>query len=162
MRPSIDDAYLDIRVSTYRFHNDNFPADTKDQIFDLSVAVYAALNKMNHGKAPLRLAIVSHGEVIVVKSVRGHSYVKVRVVDRGAHGGAGRGRVGTGGPRGPRIGRSWSRGSGSGGRYALTDGWGVHAGEGRGAGFGVKLGNLLSVGLVFGRGGGVSRPCPEL
>ena len=54
-RPLIDDAYLDIRVSTYRCHNDNYPADIKNRIYDLSVAVHAALDKMNHGKAPLRL-----------------------------------------------------------------------------------------------------------
>ena len=53
--PFIDDAYLDIRVSTYRFYNENYPADIKDQIYDLLVAVYAALDKMNHGKVPLRL-----------------------------------------------------------------------------------------------------------
>ena len=56
VHPLIDYTYLDIRVSTYRLHNENFPADIKDQIFDLSVAIYAALDKMNHGKAPLRLA----------------------------------------------------------------------------------------------------------
>ena len=68
----------------------------------------------------------------------------------------------TGGHRGPRVGRSWSRGSGSGGRYPLTGGWGFHVGGGRGAGFGVKVANLLSVGLVFSRGHGVGRPCPGL
>ena len=55
VRSLIDYTYLDIRVSTYRFHNENFPADIKDQIFHLSVAAYAALDKMNHGKVPLRL-----------------------------------------------------------------------------------------------------------
>ena len=54
--PLIDDAYLDIRVSTYRFQNDNYPADVKDRIYDLSGAVHAALDTMNHDKVPLRLA----------------------------------------------------------------------------------------------------------
>ena len=67
-----------------------------------------------------------------------------------------------GGHRGPRVGRSWSRGSGSGGRYPLTGGWGIHAGGDRGTSFGVKVANLLGVGLVFGRGRGVGRPCPGL
>ena len=38
-------------------------------------------------------------------------------------------------------------------------GWGVHAGEGRCAGFGVKAATQLRVSLVFSRGRGVGRPC---
>ena len=63
--------------------------------------------------------------------------------------------MGTGGPRSPSVDRSSSRGSSTGGRYPFTGGWGVHAGGGRGAGFGVKMVNLLGVGLVFGRDLGV-------
>ena len=56
VRPLIHDAYLDIMVSTFRFHNEYFPENIKNKIFDLSTAVDAALNTMHHGKAPLRLA----------------------------------------------------------------------------------------------------------
>ena len=56
VRPLIHDAYLDIRVSTFWFHNEYFSENIKNKVFDLSTAVYAALNKMHHGKAPLRLA----------------------------------------------------------------------------------------------------------
>ena len=52
-RPLIDDAYLEIRVSSFRFHNEHFPEDVKNKIFDLSTAVYAALSKTHHGKYPL-------------------------------------------------------------------------------------------------------------
>ena len=72
--------------------------------------------------------------------------------------------MGTVGHRGPRVGRSWLRGNGSGGRYPLAGGggWGVHAGEGRGAGLGVKAASLLGVSYVFGRDCGVGRACPGL
>ena len=55
-RPLIDDAYLEIRVSSFRFHNEHFPEDIKNQIFDLSTTVYTALSTMHHAKAPLRFA----------------------------------------------------------------------------------------------------------
>ena len=54
--PPIDDAYLEIRVSSFRFHNEHFPEDVKNQIFDLSTTVYTALSTMHHAKAPLRFA----------------------------------------------------------------------------------------------------------
>ena len=83
------------------------------------------------------------------------SSIRGRTVVRGG------GRVGTGGHRGPRVGRNWSRGSGSGGCYPSKGAWGFHAGEGRGTGFGVMMGNLFGVVLIFGRGSGVGRLCPE-
>ena len=56
-RPLIDNAYLEIRVSSFRFHNEHFPEDVKNQIFgDLSTTVYTALSTMHHAKAPLRFA----------------------------------------------------------------------------------------------------------
>ena len=55
-RPLIDDAYLEIRVSSFRFHNEHFPEEIENKIFDLSTAGYAALSNMHHGKAPLRFA----------------------------------------------------------------------------------------------------------
>ena len=94
-----------------------------------------------------------------MKRVRWHPSVKARVVDQGARGVAGRGRVGTEGHRGPGVGRIWSCRGGSGGRYPLAGEWGVHAGEGRCARFGVKAATQLHVSLVFSRGHGVDRPC---
>ena len=67
-----------------------------------------------------------------------------------------------GGHRGPGGGRRWSRGGSSGGRYPLAGRWGVHAGEGRCAGFGVKAATQLRASLVFSRGHGVGRPCRRL
>ena len=52
----IGDEYLEIRVSSFRFHNEHFPEDVKSQIFDLSTTVYTALSTMHHAKAPLRFA----------------------------------------------------------------------------------------------------------
>ena len=55
-RPPIDDVYLEIRASSFRFHNEHFPEDVKNQIFDLSTTVYTALSTMHHAKVPLRFA----------------------------------------------------------------------------------------------------------
>ena len=55
-RPLIDDAYLEIKVSSFRFHNEHFPEDVKNQIFYLSTTVYTALTTTHHAKAPLRFA----------------------------------------------------------------------------------------------------------
>ena len=54
--PHPDDAYLEIRVLSFRFHNEHLPEDVQNQIFDLSTTVYTALNTMHHSKAPLRFA----------------------------------------------------------------------------------------------------------
>ena len=47
---------MEIRVSSFRFHNEHFPEDIKNQIFDLSTTVYTALSTMHHAKATLRFA----------------------------------------------------------------------------------------------------------
>ena len=54
--PPIDNAYLEIRVSSFRFHNEHFPEDVKNRIFYLSSTVYTALSTMHHAQAPLRFA----------------------------------------------------------------------------------------------------------
>ena len=54
--PHPDDAYLEIRVSSFWFHNEYLPEDVENQIFDLSTTVYTALSTMHHSKAPLRFA----------------------------------------------------------------------------------------------------------
>ena len=54
--PPIDDAYLEIRVSSFGFHSEHFPEDVKNQIFYLSTTVYTTLSTMHHAKAPVRFA----------------------------------------------------------------------------------------------------------
>ena len=51
-----DDSYLDVRVSSLRHHNLEFYPTIKDQVYNLSLAVYAALCPIRQAKAPLRLA----------------------------------------------------------------------------------------------------------
>ena len=43
-------------MSSFRRHNEEFPPGIKDQVFDLSMAVYATLKPIRQVKAPLRLA----------------------------------------------------------------------------------------------------------
>ena len=54
--PQPEDAYLEIRVSSFRFHNEHLLEDVKNQIFDLSTTVYTALSTMHRSKAPMRFA----------------------------------------------------------------------------------------------------------
>ena len=53
---TFDDSYLDVRVSAFRHRNEEFPPAVRDQIFDLSLAVFLALRPVRQTKAPLRLA----------------------------------------------------------------------------------------------------------
>ena len=41
--PPFNDSYLNVRVSSFRHHNLKFPTATKEQVYNLSLAVYAAL-----------------------------------------------------------------------------------------------------------------------
>ena len=54
--PPFNDSYLDVRVSAFRHHNEEFPLAIQNQIFNLSIAVYAAIQPIRQAKAPLRLA----------------------------------------------------------------------------------------------------------
>ena len=51
-----DDSYLDVRVYAFRHHNEELPRVVRDQIYDLSLAVFTALRPIRQTKAPLRLA----------------------------------------------------------------------------------------------------------
>ena len=53
---TFDDSYLDVRVSAFRHRNEEFPRAVRDQIYDLSTAVFLALGLVRQTKAPLRLA----------------------------------------------------------------------------------------------------------
>ena len=54
--PPFDGSYLDVRVSAFRHHNEEYPLAIQDQVFDLSIAVYVALQPIRQAKAPLHLA----------------------------------------------------------------------------------------------------------
>ena len=56
------------------------------------------------------------GEIGVVVPEGGYLQIETGVVNRGAHGDVGGGRVGTEGNRGPSIGQGWLRGKGGGSR----------------------------------------------
>ena len=51
-----DDLCLDVRVSAFRHRNEEFPLAVRNQIYDLSTAVFLALRPIRQTKAPLRLA----------------------------------------------------------------------------------------------------------
>ena len=54
--PPFDGSYLDGRVSLFRHHNEEFPPAIRNQVFNLSMVVYAALLHIRQAKSPLRLA----------------------------------------------------------------------------------------------------------
>ena len=78
--------------------------------------VYGPQNRLGHYCEIERLVSDHVGEIGVVVLEEGYPHTETRGVNREAHGGAGGGRVGTGGYRRPRIGRDWSRGKGCSGR----------------------------------------------
>ena len=51
-----DDSYLDVRVPSFRHRDEELPPAIKDQVFNLSIAVYVTLQPIRQTKAPLRLA----------------------------------------------------------------------------------------------------------
>ena len=51
-----DYAYLDVRMSAFRHHDEEFLRAVRDKIYDLSLAVFTALRPIRQTKAPLRLA----------------------------------------------------------------------------------------------------------
>ena len=51
-----DDSYLDVRVSVFRHHNEDFPRAVRDMIYELSPTVFTALRPIRQTKASLRLA----------------------------------------------------------------------------------------------------------
>ena len=53
---SIDDACLDVRVSSFRHHNHDFPLEVRVKIFHLASEAYTALRDMGRAKASLPLA----------------------------------------------------------------------------------------------------------
>ena len=56
-QPGTDDSYLDVRVSSLRHHNWDFPLAPRDAIFVLSTTTHNALEDVGHSKASLRFAL---------------------------------------------------------------------------------------------------------
>ena len=55
--PPTDDSYLDIRVSSLRRHNYDFPTTPQDAIFALATMLFDALESVGRSKASLRFAL---------------------------------------------------------------------------------------------------------
>ena len=56
-KPATDDSYLDVRVSSLRHHNWDFPLAPWDTIFVLSTTTHSALEDVGRSKASLRFAL---------------------------------------------------------------------------------------------------------
>ena len=53
----MDDSYLDVRMSSLRHHNWDFPTASRDAIFFLATTTYNALEDVGRSKASLRFAL---------------------------------------------------------------------------------------------------------
>ncbi|CAN0248323.1 unnamed protein product [Ascophyllum nodosum] len=56
-QPATDDSYLDVRVSSLRHHNWDFPLAPRDAIFVLSTTTHSALEDVGRSKASLRFSL---------------------------------------------------------------------------------------------------------